>query len=60
MKRRIANRWRPTFLLIPRRVVTVTPNGDEVEVRWIWGRAFMRYSVFQCRFMGIIYSKTDL
>lgn len=59
MKRRIANRWSPVFLLWPRRVVTVTPIGDEVEIRFVWGKAFRRYSVFQGRFMGIIYSKTD-
>lgn len=60
MKRRIANIWRPTFILIPRRVITVTAVGDEVEIRWIWGRAFKRYCVFQGRYMGITYSKTNV
>lgn len=60
MKRRIANRWRKTFLLLPKRIVTVTPNGDEVNISWIWGHAYMRYSVFQGRFMGITYSKTNV
>lgn len=59
IRRRIANRWSPVFLVWPRRVVRVTQVGDEVEISWVWGRAFRRYSVFQGRFMGIIYSKTD-
>ena len=59
MKRRIANHWRPVFLLIPRRSIAATAQGDEVTVSWIWGKAFIRYSVFQGRYLGFVYSKSD-
>jgi len=60
MKRRIANRWRKTFAWLPKRIIAATAQGDEVTIEWVWLRpVFYRYSVFQGRFMGIIYSKSD-
>lgn len=60
MKRRLANRWRKSFAWLPRRIISPTVNGDEVTIEWVWLRTvYYRYSVFQGRFMGITYSKSD-
>lgn len=60
MKQRIANRWRKKFVLWPRRIITPNTNGDQVRIEWVWLRfAYYRYSVWQGRFMGIVWSKSD-